>query len=101
MIDGADSIRAVDMVAALQTAAQQVKAPTLLVRGLSSDVVSDEGVREFRCAVPHLEVVEVAGAGHMVSGDRNDAFNAGVLDFLERHRPVAGRSPIRSLEAFP
>lgn len=58
--------------------------PLLLVRGLHSDVVSDAGVAAFRDLVPALEVADVAGAGHMVAGDRNDAFNAAVLDFLTR-----------------
>lgn len=56
----------------------------LLVRGLESDVVSDAGVATFRALVPHLQLADVAGAGHMVAGDRNDAFNSQVLEFLER-----------------
>lgn len=58
--------------------------PVLLVRGLSSDVVSDAGVASFRLQLPRLEVLDVAGAGHMVAGDRNDAFNDGVLAFAHR-----------------
>lgn len=58
--------------------------PVLLVRGLSSDVVSDAGVAAFRATVPHLEVLDVAGAGHMVAGDRNDAFNHGIIAFARR-----------------
>ncbi|MCH2236488.1 MAG: alpha/beta hydrolase [Sphingomonadales bacterium RIFCSPHIGHO2_01_FULL_65_20] len=58
--------------------------PVLLVRGLSSDVVSDAGVAAFRKTVPHLEVLDVAGAGHMVAGDRNDAFNDGIIAFARR-----------------
>lgn len=61
--------------------------PFLLVRGLHSDVVSDGGVASFRALMPELEVVDVAGAGHMVAGDRNDVFNAGVIDFLARKMP--------------
>ena len=49
-----------------------------------SDIVSDESVRELRELIPHAEVVDVAGAGHMVAGDRNDAFNAAVIDFVGR-----------------
>ena len=30
---------------------------------------------------------DVGGAGHMVAGDRNDAFGAGMLDCLARHMP--------------
>lgn len=63
--------------------------PTLLVRGLASDVVSDAGVARFRALLPSLAVADVGGAGHMVAGDRNDAFNQTVIGFLRRHLPVA------------
>ena len=63
-------------------AARHVTVPTLLVRGRMSDIVSDESVRELRALIPHAEVVDVAGAGHMVAGDRNDAFNRAVIDFV-------------------
>lgn len=71
--------------------------PVLLVRGLSSDVVSDAGVEAFRTTVPHLETLDVAGAGHMVAGDRNDAFNDGIIAFARR---VLGASPVAA-PAFP
>lgn len=64
--------------------------PVLLVRGQESDVVGDRGVQDLRAVLPALEVHEVAGAGHMVAGDRNDAFNKGVISFLGRHVPVRG-----------
>lgn len=67
---------------------QQPDLPVLLVRGLLSDVVSDKGIAAFREQVPHLEVADVAAAGHMVAGDKNDAFNSAVLDFLTRHMPA-------------
>lgn len=63
--------------------------PVLLVRGLKSDVVSDAGVVAFRALLPTLQVADVGGAGHMVAGDRNDAFNASIITFLERHLPLA------------
>lgn len=62
-----------------------VHVPVLLVRGQQSDVVDDAGIEEFRLKLPQLEVVSVAGAGHMVAGDRNDAFNRSVIGFLRRH----------------
>jgi pimeloyl-ACP methyl ester carboxylesterase len=62
--------------------------PTLLVRGLASDVVSDESVARFRAIAPAIEVADVGGAGHMVAGDRNDAFNAAVIGFLHAHMPA-------------
>ncbi|MFW2335299.1 alpha/beta fold hydrolase [Ilumatobacter sp.] len=71
-------------------AARRVDIPTLLVRGRMSDIVSDESVRELRELIPHAEVVDVAGAGHMVAGDRNDLFNAAVIDFVGRHATAGG-----------
>ena len=61
--------------------------PTLLVRGLQSDVVTEQTVEELRWRVPQMEIADVSGAGHMVAGDRNDAFNRAVIDFLIRHMP--------------
>jgi non-heme chloroperoxidase len=72
----------------LHRAAAMLTVPTLLVRGRESDIISHDGVREFQAVVPHAEFVDVSGAGHMVAGDRNDAFTDAVTDFLERHDPV-------------
>ena len=67
--------------------ARRVTAPTLLVRGLLSDVVSQATVEEFTQLVPHAETVDVSGTGHMIAGDDNDAFTAAVTDFLGRCTP--------------
>lgn len=69
----------------LLTAARQITVPTLLVRGMQSDIVSEVGIAEFREALPALEVLDVTGAGHMVAGDKNDVFNEGVIEFLTQH----------------
>lgn len=69
----------------LVAACDGVTIPSLLIRGLQSDIVSDAGVADFQALVPQLEVVNVSGAGHMVVGDKNDAFNEGLMGFLERH----------------
>ena len=74
--------------ARLLRAARSLRMPTLLVRGRESDVISAEGAAEFLEAAPHAEFADVSGAGHMVAGDRNDAFTAAVQAFLERHHPV-------------
>lgn len=67
----------------LRAAARAITIPTLLVRGRHSDVLSDEGVREFQSLVPHAKFVAVNGAGHMVAGDDNDVFARAVTDFLD------------------
>jgi pimeloyl-ACP methyl ester carboxylesterase len=74
--------------ARLLRAAQRLALPSLLVRGQQSDVINLENAREFLAAAPGAEFVDVAGAGHMVAGDRNDAFGAAVCDFLERRIPL-------------
>jgi len=79
----------------LNRAAQQVRIPTLLVRGLQSDIVTETGVTDFRAHLPQLEVFNVSGAGHMVAGDKNDAFNQGVFQFLQRHLPPHAPAPDR------
>lgn len=61
--------------------------PTLLIRGLRSEVVSDAGVTAFQRLLPTLEVADVAKAGHMVAGDDNDVFNEAALDYLRRKFP--------------
>jgi pimeloyl-ACP methyl ester carboxylesterase len=63
-------------------AARHLQVPTLLVRGRMSDLVSEETARHFLELCPHAQYVDVSGAGHMVAGDRNDAFTGAVTDFL-------------------
>ncbi len=68
----------------LRDAARALRVPTLLVRGKNSDVVSEDGAREFMELTPHAEFADVSGAGHMVAGDKNDAFSNAVMEFLAR-----------------
>ena len=77
----------------LNSAAEQVRIPTLLVRGLESDIVTEAAVTDFRAHLPQLEVFDVSGAGHMVAGDKNDAFNQGVFEFMQRHLPPDAPAP--------
>lgn len=69
------------MPQAAETLATLPDLPALLVRGLSSDVVSDASIAAFRRRLPWLEVADIAGAGHMVAGDRNDIFNDAIITF--------------------
>jgi non-heme chloroperoxidase len=73
----------------LRAAASALAIPTLLVRGGSSDIVSEEGAREFLATAPAARYVDVSGAGHMVAGDRNDVFSQAVIDFLGSLHPEA------------
>ena len=67
---------------------ERPEVPVLVVRGKLSDIVSDASIASFQAKVPHAETVDVSGAGHMVAGDKNDAFNAAVIGFLARHMPL-------------
>ena len=77
-----DETRSVRNEGRLEEAARAVTVPALLVRGRQSDVLSEEGVRQTLALMPQARYVDVGGAGHMVAGDRNDAFNDAVVEFL-------------------
>jgi pimeloyl-ACP methyl ester carboxylesterase len=66
----------------LRAAASHLLIPTLLVRGLHSDVVSDAGMADMMRLVQHAESVEIPAAGHMVAGDDNDVFATRLETFL-------------------
>ena len=68
----------------LESCARNLNLPTLLVRGGLSDLLSEEGAKAFLKLCPNAEYLSVAGAGHMVAGDRNDVFATGVVEFLSR-----------------
>jgi pimeloyl-ACP methyl ester carboxylesterase len=68
----------------LEQIAIDLTIPILLIRGKLSDVVSEEGVRDFLEKVPRAEFVELSEAGHTAAGDDNDAFTEVVVDFVSR-----------------
>lgn len=79
----------------LHTAVERMVAdvPVMLVRGRVSDLVSEDKASQFCARFPSVEFVDVSGAGHMVAGDRNDAFTASVGEFLGRHS-TPSREPL-------
>lgn len=58
--------------------------PIHLVRGRMSELVSETAAQAFLTRLPNGSFTDVADAGHMVAGDRNDAFLEAVITFLER-----------------
>ncbi|MGI9600704.1 MAG: alpha/beta fold hydrolase [Acidimicrobiales bacterium] len=70
----------------LMTWTGRIEAPMMLVRGRTSDVVNEADAQVFLDRHPHVEYIDVSGAGHMVAGDRNDVFTDAVVAFLQRHR---------------
>jgi pimeloyl-ACP methyl ester carboxylesterase len=70
------------MLRRMEAATRGVGVPVLLVCGERSEVVDEQAIAHLLRLLPHAKSTRVAGAGHMVAGDRNDAFGAAVLDFL-------------------
>ena len=62
--------------------------PLMLIRGKTSDLVTKEKAEAFLAQHPTARFVDVSGAGHMVAGDRNDAFTEAVVSFLREHHGV-------------
>jgi pimeloyl-ACP methyl ester carboxylesterase len=95
----ADQRRQIATQTRLEAATRALSIPTLLIRGAQSDIVGDSEVAHFRALAPAAEYMNVADAGHMVAGDRNDAFNEGILDFIAR--VDRGEVPTPGEYAFP
>ncbi|MEW6016736.1 MAG: hypothetical protein AB1760_01525 [Pseudomonadota bacterium] len=57
--------------------------PVHLIRGRLSELVSREAAEAFVAQLPNARFTDVAGASHMVAGDRNDAFLSAAVGFLE------------------
>ncbi|MGK2914511.1 MAG: alpha/beta fold hydrolase [Porticoccaceae bacterium] len=85
----------------MEACARRLTLPTLLVRGGLSDVLSEEGAQGFLGLCKHSEYVNVANAGHMVAGDRNDVFGNAVIEFLSRKVPVSGEPVQPAHETHP
>ncbi|WP_431232897.1 alpha/beta fold hydrolase [Mycolicibacterium psychrotolerans] len=89
-IDGSASrppieVTDVDRINAAVAAILAAGTPMLLVRGQMSDLVTQERADDFLARFPEIEFVDVAGAGHMVAGDRNDLFADAVVQFLGKY----------------
>ncbi|WP_297837676.1 alpha/beta hydrolase [Pseudomonas sp.] len=74
----------------METAASAIGIPTLLIRGAESDVVTQDGAQSLLNLIPHAQLQDVSGAGHMVGGDKNDPFNQVILNFLATALPALG-----------
>jgi non-heme chloroperoxidase len=80
---GRTEVPSPDFQGLFEAALANIHVPTLLVRGKLSDVVTDDGVRDFLAKVPRAKLADVSDAAHMVAGDQNDAFSNAVIEFLE------------------
>jgi pimeloyl-ACP methyl ester carboxylesterase len=78
--------RARETMESLLARLPELHLPVLLVRGMESELIHEDFVREFLDLAPDATHVDVGGAGHMVAGDRNDVFCAAILDFLSSRK---------------
>ena len=72
-------------------------APSLfdqLIRGSLNETISAGTMNRLQSLIPDAEAQEIEGAGHYAATDQEDAFNAVLLDFLERRAP---RQPLAYL----
>jgi pimeloyl-ACP methyl ester carboxylesterase len=67
----------------LEARCREIDIPVHLIRGRMSELVSLEGAQAFVAGLKQGSFTDVADAGHMVAGDRNDAFLEAVVAFLE------------------
>jgi pimeloyl-ACP methyl ester carboxylesterase len=68
---------------------RRVAAPTLILRGATSPLLTAEGAAELAAEIPHARVVEIPGAGHHLQLERPDACLEAVEPFLLAHRGTA------------
>jgi flavin reductase (DIM6/NTAB) family NADH-FMN oxidoreductase RutF/pimeloyl-ACP methyl ester carboxylesterase len=78
-----------DMEERLSAAAARIAAPVVLIRGSLNETVSSQVMEKLQTLIPGSEIAEIEGAGHYAASDREDDFNAILIDFLERRAPRA------------
>jgi pimeloyl-ACP methyl ester carboxylesterase len=69
----------------------RVAAPTLILRGAESPLLTAEGAAELAREIPNAELVEVPGAGHHLQLERPEACLAALEPFLRAHHGGAER----------
>jgi pimeloyl-ACP methyl ester carboxylesterase len=77
-----------DILAGLDDEAPTIQAPVLVLRGASSDVLSNDGATEIASILPNARVATIASAGHLAAGD-NPASTANLIkDFFDEVLPT-------------
>ena len=83
----------------LIAAVANISAPVVLVRGELNQVVSSDVTERLQKLIPGAEACQISQAGYYSQIEREDEFNAIILNFLERKAPrqpltyVGGSAP--------
>lgn len=72
---------------ALSEAAPRIILPTLVVRGAFVQTLQADPHAPFTPSFPDVESIDIDGGGALLVGERTDAFNGILIDFLERKQP--------------
>jgi pimeloyl-ACP methyl ester carboxylesterase len=72
----------------LEARCAEIDIPIHLIRGRMSELVSLDAAQAFVAKLRRGAFTDVADAGHMVAGDRNDVFLDAVVAFLDRPAPT-------------
>jgi pimeloyl-ACP methyl ester carboxylesterase len=67
----------------LWSLARRLRAPTLLVHGEKSPVLTREMAERFAREIASVRLVSIPGAGHSVAGDAPEEFSKVVNEFLD------------------
>lgn len=78
----------------LAAAAARIAVPTMLTRGSLNEATPHRVLLRLQAMIEGAEAIEIEGTGHYAATDRQDEFNAALLDFLERRAP---RHPLNYL----
>lgn len=78
-----DSLHAFDWK---QPVTGRLDLPALIVHGSADHLVRGDTIADYSRAIPGAEVVEIAGAGHIVPEEADEQVNAALLAFLRRIR---------------
>jgi pimeloyl-ACP methyl ester carboxylesterase len=67
-----------------------VAAPTLLMTGERSPAYLPRLTDRLQQLLPNAELIEIAGASHLMDEDNPGVVNEAILDFLARHASQTG-----------
>jgi 3-oxoadipate enol-lactonase len=65
---------------------EKITAPTLVITSSEDRLYSPEIARAMARRIPHAELVEIEGAGHLSNLERPERFNDAILQFLGKQR---------------